>query len=96
MAMMMGAGLPQHDSWAGAIWGGTKAAAERVYDASKLLVKGEIELPNGQTHEIERGRILKGLPGMISDAFKVHTFSVRQPEALKKLQAHISQFQHGR
>ena len=50
---MMGIGMGninhlKHDTWAGAIWGGTKQAAENAWNAGKLIAKGDVDIPDGK------------------------------------------------
>ena len=99
---MIGIGfqLPQHDNWAGALWGGTKAAANAAYHTAENVVAGGFEVPaqdgHGTKHvSIDRGFLLKSLPGQIANAYSAHTFSVREPEKFKKFQESVHQFQHG-
>jgi hypothetical protein len=100
MGFGMGAALPQHDSWAGAIWGGTKQAAKNVWNTGAVIAKGEVDIPDGKggtkAMDIDRGFLLKNLPGAVSGAFRAHTFSLREPEKFQQLQDQVAKFQGGR
>lgn len=86
--------LPEHDNWAGAIWGGTKQAAKSAYGLGKQVVTGEVDFGD-KSVKIDRGMSLKMLPGAVSGAFKAHTFSLREPEKFAELQSKIKTFQQG-
>lgn len=92
--MMGGMNMPEHKSWAGAVWGGTKQAAENVYSLGKQAVTGESHC-GPHTFKADRGMSLKMIPGAVSGAFKAHTFSVRQPEQFAEMQKQIKAFQAG-
>jgi hypothetical protein len=93
----MGGGMmkmPEHEGWAGALWGGTKQAASNAYTLGKQVVTGEVEIGD-KSIKIDRGMSLKMLPGAVSGAFKAHTFSLREPEKFAELQSKIKTFQAG-
>ena len=89
----------KHDSWAGAIWGGTKQAATNIANGAKTLVNGGMEFKgvDGKSQHVPVNRLdsLKGIANGIDGAFRSHTFSMRDPEGFKNMQSAIAQFQVG-
>ncbi len=99
MAFGMGLAAPQHDNWGSAIWGGAKQAAQNVYQTGKMVVTGQSEYVgcDGKTRtmDVDRGFMLKNLPGSVAGAFRAHTFSMRDPEGFQKFQDTVKNFQSG-
>ena len=91
---------PQHDSWAGAIWGGTKDAASAVGRAAKEVVTGHADFPKidgtgTEPVKIDRGTSLRVMGNQISNAYDRHTFCLREPEKFKQMQEDVEKFRQG-
>jgi hypothetical protein len=86
----------KHDSWAGAIWGGTKAAASNFAPGTKTLVTGQAEFKgaDGKSQQVPVKRLdsLKWMASGVDGAFRSHTFSMRDPEGFKNMQNAVAKF----
>ena len=91
---------PQHDSWAGALWGGTKDAANAVGRGAKEIVTGHADFPKmdgpgTESVKIDRGTSLRVMGAQISGAYDRHTFCLREPEKFKQMQEAVEKFRQG-
>lgn len=91
--------LPKHDSYAGALVGGARQAAQNVGGIIEHAIRpdGEPTCPGMRPRTI--GQRLSGLrmiPRSVSLAFDAHTKSFSDPEGFARTNAAIAQFQQGR
>lgn len=99
MAFGMGmmAKMPEHTSWAGALWDGTAQAAKSVASLGKMAIMGEADFkdPSGKTHTVpvDRGFALKSMGTAITGAYSAHTMSLREPEKFKQWNDAVTKFQ---
>lgn len=69
---------PQHDSWAGSVWGATEEAGQDLWRAARAMVSGEGQVAGmGGNAHASRSEVLAALPNQLSQAFHRHTLSVR-------------------
>lgn len=91
--------LPEHTTWVGALWGGTSQAAQSAWTWGKLAVTGHMKSLglDGTVHSVAVSRDLglDNLPSAISNAYKVHTLSLRDPQKFQQWNAAVDNFRHG-